>query len=65
MAAKRRAAELGITLTELVERGLRQQLRTAAPRRGYRLRWRTESGRLQPGVTLEDRDALFDLMDGR
>lgn len=65
MLAKRRAAELGISLKELVERGLRQQLQTTPPKRGYRLRWRTESGRLQPGVTLEDRDALFDLMDGR
>ena len=38
------------------------------PRRkssGYTLTWRTERGRLQPGVKLDDWDALFDLMEGR
>jgi hypothetical protein len=29
------------------------------------LRWSSERGRLQPGVNLDDRDALFDLMGGR
>jgi hypothetical protein len=28
-------------------------------------RWKTERCRIQPGVNLEDRDALWDLMDGR
>jgi hypothetical protein len=32
---------------------------------GYRLQWRPERGRIQPGVRLDDRDALFDLMEGR
>jgi hypothetical protein len=64
--AKTRAAAEGLTLREVVERALRAQLE---PRRGaarcYRLHWRTEHGRLLPGVRLDDRDALFDLLDGR
>jgi Arc/MetJ family transcription regulator len=64
-AAKRQAAERGTSLREVVEAALRQHLgkvKAAAP---YRLQWQTESGRLQPGVDLTDRDALFDIMDGR
>ena len=64
--AKQRALAEGVTLREVVEGALRAQLE---PRRGapgcYKLRWHTERGRLQPGVKLDDRDALFDLMDGR
>lgn len=64
--AKKRAADDGTPLRELVETALRLYL-AGGLRRGktYRLRWRTESGRLQPGVRLDDRDALFDLMEGR
>ena len=63
--AKRRAADEGSSLRSVVEQALRTFL---APRRrgaGYRLEWRTERGTLQPGVGLDDRDALFDLMEGR
>lgn len=64
--AKRRAAEDGITLRTLIEEALRLRLAGAAPgRRTYRLQWKTERGQLNPGVTLDDRDALFDLLDGR
>jgi hypothetical protein len=64
--AKSRAAEEGVTLREIVERALRGHLEPAASRKpGYRLRWRTERGRLRPGVDLADRDVLFDLMEGR
>jgi len=63
--AKRRANREGTTLKAIVERALRVLLRPGEARRGYRLRWRTERGRLRPGVKLEDRDALFDLMEGR
>ncbi len=64
-AAKRKAAEQGTSLRNLIETALRQHLgRTkAAPR--YALRWQPESGRLQPGVDLTDRASLFDIMDGR
>jgi Bacterial antitoxin of type II TA system, VapB len=64
--AKRRAADEGGSLRRVVEAALRLYLeRPTVQRRKYRLRWRTERGRLQPGVSLEDRDALFDLMEGR
>lgn len=64
-AAKRRAAEQGQTLREVVEAALHAYLGASKPRSGYTLRWRPERGRLQPGVRLEDRDALWDLMEGR
>lgn len=61
---RRKAAEEGCAMKDLIDRLLRSAL--AAPARtGYKLKWRTERGRLQPGVNLDDRDALFDLMDGR
>lgn len=64
-AAKRRAAQERRTLRDIVEAALRTYLGKPGARRGYRLRWRPEHGRLQPGVHLEDRDALWDLMEGR
>ena len=63
--AKKRAADEGIPLRAVVEAALRGYLSGQPRRTGYRLRWRTEKGRIQPGVRLDDRDALFDLMDGR
>ena len=63
--AKRRAADEGTPFRDVVESALRAYL---AGRRGqgpYKLRWQAEKGRLQPGVILDDRDALFDLMDGQ
>lgn len=64
-AAKRQAADRGTSLREVVEAALRQHLGKAKAAVPYRLRWQPESGRLQPGVDLTDRNALFDLMDGR
>jgi Arc/MetJ family transcription regulator len=64
--AKQRAAKDGTTLRELVEAALRRYLAGGgAPRREYELRWRAESGQLLPGVRIEDRDALLDILDGR
>jgi hypothetical protein len=63
--AKRRADDEGATLRSVVEAALRAYLAPRRRRTAYRLRWRAERGRLQPGVRLDDRDALFDLMDGR
>ena len=63
--AKRRAADEGAALRSVVEAALRLYL-TGKPRHSaYKLRWRTEKGRLLPGVRLDDRDALFDLMEDR
>ncbi|HEV8132772.1 MAG TPA: DUF2191 domain-containing protein [Acidobacteriota bacterium] len=63
--AKRRAAQEGVPLRQVIECALRAHLGTQATRPKFKLQWRTERGRLQPGVRLDDRDALFDLMEGR
>jgi Arc/MetJ family transcription regulator len=63
--AKKKAADDRVTLKEVVEAALRNYLSRRPQRRRYRLRWTPEKGRLLPGVNLDDRDALFDLMDGR
>ena len=63
--AKKRAADERIALRELVEAALRSYLLGRSGQSRYRLRWRTERGRLRPGVNLDDRQALWDLMDGR
>ena len=62
--AKKRAADDGVTLREIVERALRQYLEPRAPRR-YRLRLKpAPRGRIMPGVDLDDRHSLWDIMDG-
>jgi hypothetical protein len=64
--AKKRAADEGVPLREVIEAALRGHLEGAGRRReSYRLRWRTEKGKLRPGVRLDDRGALFDLMGER
>jgi len=64
-AAKERAVRDRTTLKAVVEKALRVHLTEGRPVHSYRLQWRPETGRLQPGVRLEDRDALFNLMEGR
>jgi Arc/MetJ family transcription regulator len=64
--AKKRAADEDTTFRELVDRALRQYFSGPPSRRTFKLRWRPHAGgRLQPGVVLEDRDNLFDAMEGR
>ncbi len=63
--AKRRAEDEQVPMRRIIEAALRVYLEPPRSRKTYRLQWRTEKGRLQPGVNLEDRDALFDLMEGR
>jgi Arc/MetJ family transcription regulator len=62
--AKRRAADEATTLRRVVEDALRSYLGGRSAKRRYEFRWRTEKGRMLPGVRLDDRDALFDLMEG-
>jgi hypothetical protein len=62
--AKERAAAEGIPFREVLEAALRSYLSTRRGRRDYKLRWPADRGRPRPGVKLDDRDALFDLMDG-
>jgi hypothetical protein len=59
--AGEKAADRGEGSRGLGETALRMYLRANA----YRFQWHVEQGRLMPGVRLDDRDALFDLMEGR
>lgn len=61
---KEKAAREGTTLQAVANDLLRQGL-TATVARDYRLEISTSKADLQPGVDLFDRDALFDLMEGR
>lgn len=65
-AAKVRAAESGGTLTRLIEDALRNHL-DAAPsaRPDFRLELLVKSGQLVHGVTVDDRDALYEKMESR
>ena len=58
------AARRGESLRKVVNDYLRQGL--AAPRKlkKYVFRWKTEHGEILPGVRLDDRNSLYDLMDG-
>jgi hypothetical protein len=62
---KRRAADEGTSLRAVIESALRSHI--GRPRRGtsYRLHWRTEKGRVRPGVRIDYRDGLFDRMEDR
>ena len=63
---KKRAADENATLREIVDRALRQYVGKSTPCAGFKLRWKPHAvGRLLPGVVLEDRDNLWDVMDGR
>ena len=64
--AKKRAADEGSTLTHLIETALRQYLNPPeSSRRAFKLRLLTKRGRLIPGVNLDDRDSLYERMEGR
>jgi hypothetical protein len=63
--AKKKAADDGVPLRDVVESALRRYLSDKPKESGYKLRWTTEKGELMPGVDLDDRDSLFDIMDGR
>ncbi len=63
--AKKRAADEGTPLRAVVEQALRAYLSQRPRRADYRLTWRTERGRLLDGVNLDDRDSLFEAMEGR
>jgi hypothetical protein len=64
--AKKRAAEEGRPLRAIIEDALRAMIQASpSGQKRFQLQWRTEKGRLQPGVRIEDRQSLFDLMEGR
>ena len=65
--AKELAARDGETLTQLVERAVAQYLnhRRARGRTSYRLELLVKEGRPTPGVNFDDRDSLYEWMEGR
>jgi hypothetical protein len=63
--AKKKAADQGVPLRAVVEEAIRRYLSDRGATSGYKFRWTTEKGELMPGVDLDDRDALFDVMDGK
>ena len=63
-AVKKEAAESGRTMTEIIEQSLRETLvHPRASTKPYRMRLPTAKGRLLPGVDINDRKAMYDLMD--
>jgi hypothetical protein len=66
--AKREAARRGVTLTSLIERGLRLVLAGPEPsRKKHRVEVPVcrEGGGTLPGVDLDDSAALLDIVEGR
>ena len=63
--AKKRATDEGVPLRTVIEEALRRYLSDRGAASGYKFRWTTEKGELAPGVDLDDRDALFDFMEGK
>lgn len=62
--AKKRAADERIPLRDVVEAALREYLSGKPKSTGYKFKWTPDKGELLPGVDLDDRDSLFDIMDG-
>lgn len=63
IAAKKRAAELRKPLRELIEAGLREQLRRRPPARSSnrkKIRWVIVKGGVPAGLDLSDRAAMHD-----
>lgn len=61
---RRRAADTGRTITQLIEAALHDALTpTVQGQPPFELQWKTVRGRLRPGVDLSDRDSLIDRME--
>ena len=64
-AAKVKAATEGKTLTAVIEEALRELIQKKEPTAPYLFKWKTFKGRVMPGVNLDDRSSLYDLMEDR
>src|SRR5688572_11653242 len=64
-AAKKLAAERGVTLTHVVEEALRAAVTEPKPKKQYRLRMVTVKGPRPLPVNVADRNALYEWMEGR
>ena len=63
--AKRLAAERGVTLTSIFEEALRRLVDAKPKAGGFRLRWTVVKDAAPPAVDPADRDALYEVMEGR
>jgi plasmid stability protein len=64
-AVKVRAVSEGKTVTSVIQEALRAFLLSPKEARSYKLRWVTKRGKLLPGINPDDRDSLYEAMDGR
>jgi len=63
-AVKQRAAEVGSTMTQVIEEALRDHLSRDRQRdQPFDFHWVTVKGRALPGVDVTDRDALYERME--
>ncbi|HXO26291.1 MAG TPA: hypothetical protein VOA80_03035 [Thermoanaerobaculia bacterium] len=63
--AKRRALETGETLTRFIEVAIRSRLAEAQHLPPYRLTLLTKRGEARPGVDWDDRESIYEHMEGR
>jgi hypothetical protein len=63
--AKRDALDRGETLTRFIEEAIRSRLAEPALLSPFRLTLLTKKGEARPGVDWEDRDSLYEHMEGR
>jgi hypothetical protein len=63
--AKRQALERGETLTRFIEQAIRHRLAEPARVPPYRLTLLTKQGEARPGVDWDDRDSIYEHMEGR
>jgi hypothetical protein len=63
--AKREALERGETLTRFIEEALRSRLAEPAQLPPFRLTLLTKKGDARPGIDWDDRDSLYEHMEGR
>ena len=63
--AKRRALEQGETLTRFIEGAIRSRLAESANLPPFRLTLLTKKGEARPGVDWDDRDSIYEHMEGR
>jgi hypothetical protein len=63
--AKRHALERGETLTRFIEGAIRSRLAEATRLPPFRLELLTKKGEARPGVDWDDRNSIYDHMEGR
>ncbi len=65
LAIKRRALDQGTTMTAIIEDALRKHLSPKPkPEKPFKLKLKPVRGKLRPGVDLDSRDSLYEIMEG-